>query len=33
VKLGDVLLFSKLKEQRFPENAEVLDLIKNTGCK
>jgi selT/selW/selH-like putative selenoprotein len=27
VKWGDVLLFSKLREQRFPENPEIIDLF------
>jgi selT/selW/selH-like putative selenoprotein len=30
VKCGDVLLFSKLRVQRFPENSEILDLLKET---
>jgi selenoprotein W-related protein len=29
VRNGDVLLFSKLKENRFPDHSEVLELIKD----
>jgi selT/selW/selH-like putative selenoprotein len=30
IRIGEVLLFSKLKEGRYPENAEVIELIKNS---
>jgi selenoprotein W-related protein len=31
VKLGQNLLFSKRKENRFPDHAEIINLIKQTS--